>query len=249
VSRAYSPPSPIALHLYSMFQLLRRISGTFTRRFDWEQDGNSSDAPRVGSKRRMSDDDDDVVGSLSKRSRKHDDGAQDEASEGTASVPATPLLGPITGKETEDVREVTKGVKEVELEDDERNEATSEEAATDEQTQADDESYSAPPAELQAPDEEAKQTTAADESVEEKDDQDTSASEEVPKNAVEDLPAAEESEKTSLEESAPAEVPSSLKETTSSSDIAQITSVEGTVTSEDVQSEASPLTETPTKPQ
>lgn len=197
----------------------------------------------------MSDDDDDVVGSLSKRSRKHD-GAQDEASEGTASVPATPLLGPVSGKETEDVREVTKGVKEVELEDDERKEAISEEVVTDEQTEATDESSSAPPAELQAPADDEVKVAAADASVEENDEHDTSASQEGPKSVAVDLPAAEESEKTSLEESAPTDASTSLDDPASTSDNAQSTSVEGTVTSEDAQSEASPqTTETPAKQQ
>lgn len=197
----------------------------------------------------MSDDDDDVVGSLSKRSRKHDR-AQDEASDGTASVPATPLLGPTSGKETEDVREVTKGVKEVELEDDEQKEATSEEVATDEQTQAADESSSDPPAELQAPADDEVKATTAEALVDENDEHDTPALEEVPESAVLDHSAAEQSEKTSLEESAPADASSSVEDPASTSDNVQITSVEGTVTSEDAQSEASPqTTETPAKQQ
>ncbi|EJD02026.1 uncharacterized protein FOMMEDRAFT_20788 [Fomitiporia mediterranea MF3/22] len=113
-----------------MYKLLRRISSSFTGRIDRtreEQDASPS-TPSAGSKRRMSDDDDEQNGSLSKRSRGHDDTtsrpdefgsavatpARDESeSPASSSVPASGL----TRKDTEEVRQVTKGVKEVELED------------------------------------------------------------------------------------------------------------------------------------
>ncbi|THH08793.1 hypothetical protein EW145_g2467 [Phellinidium pouzarii] len=104
-----------------MFKLLRRISGSFTNRLDrvWDDDATSS-APQSGKKRRMSDEDDEVVGSLSKRSRGHADTIPEEDESGTplrdASLASSSTV-PQLAKETEEVRQVTKGVKEVELED------------------------------------------------------------------------------------------------------------------------------------
>ncbi|KAL5478301.1 hypothetical protein ACEPAI_2485 [Sanghuangporus weigelae] len=126
-----------------MYKLLRRISSSFKGRFDRKQEGAEEDGgassstastPKTGSKRRMSDDSDDVPnGTFTKRSRghTHDDERVDELgatrlhdneSETATSTPDgdDPAVSAPPGlprKDTEGVRHVTKGVKEVELED------------------------------------------------------------------------------------------------------------------------------------
>ncbi|KAI5121587.1 hypothetical protein M0805_009458 [Coniferiporia weirii] len=115
-----------------MFKLLRRISGSFTNRLDrvWDDDATSN-APQIGRKRRMSDEDDDDEGSKSgsvwKRPRGHSDAevipeetepkTPPPEGEGSRAASGTPTLAPTPTKETEEVRQVTKGVKEVDLED------------------------------------------------------------------------------------------------------------------------------------
>lgn len=121
-----------------MFKLLRRISGSFTGRLDrtWNDDATTNTV-QIGRKRRMSDDDDTPAGSLSKRVRPHGEPIAEEAeaegdvdAEGesvSASSSSHRGSSPITEsaecqvKETPDVREVRKGVKEVDIEDKEEN--------------------------------------------------------------------------------------------------------------------------------
>ncbi|KAL5514858.1 hypothetical protein ACEPAG_2174 [Sanghuangporus baumii] len=144
-----------------MYKLLRRISSSFKGRLDWKQEGAEEDGgassstastPKTGSKRRMSDDDDDVPnGSFTKRSRghTHDDERVDEfgatqlhdnESEAATSTPDgdDPAVSAPPGlprKDTEGVRHVTKGVKEVELED--KKEKGKEEEPAGEEEEAD----------------------------------------------------------------------------------------------------------------
>ncbi|KAL0563286.1 hypothetical protein V5O48_018787 [Marasmius crinis-equi] len=96
-----------------MFGLIRRISGSVIPRPDrpWEEDATSN-APKIGRKRRRSSTEQDaaVAESSSKRVRGDTPAAQDEAS--TSMAPAA---------DTEGMKEVTKGVKEVELEDKDKN--------------------------------------------------------------------------------------------------------------------------------
>ncbi|KAJ7481573.1 hypothetical protein FB451DRAFT_1364749 [Mycena latifolia] len=95
-----------------MFNLIRRFSGSVIPRPDrpWEEDPTSN-APHTGRKRRMADedrDDDDEEQARLKKVR----AATVEAPDARESS-ATPLP---QAKETADVKEVTQGVKEVELE-------------------------------------------------------------------------------------------------------------------------------------
>jgi len=123
-----------------MYKLLRRISGSFsfTSRLDRDRADDAVNAPQIGQKRRMSDDDDaDAEGSLSKRSRNGaipelDEEEQTpikthENSPETESEP--PSAGP--ANETEGVRQVTNGVKEVELEEDKAKSEGSAESSKD----------------------------------------------------------------------------------------------------------------------
>ncbi|KZT28200.1 hypothetical protein NEOLEDRAFT_903542 [Neolentinus lepideus HHB14362 ss-1] len=92
-----------------MFQnLVRRISGSFFLRPDrpWSDDATSN-APQIGRKRRLSDADRDEESypSSTKRS-KGGLVAEEERDE-----------SPVPAKETQDVKDIRKGVKEVELED------------------------------------------------------------------------------------------------------------------------------------
>ncbi|TDL19477.1 hypothetical protein BD410DRAFT_900181 [Rickenella mellea] len=95
-----------------MFKLLRRISGSITTRLDREwNDDATSNAPQVGRKRRMSDDDDEPYSSVSsKRARGSPDAIAEEPETDSSQPSTTP-----TGPETADVKEIRKGVKEVEL--------------------------------------------------------------------------------------------------------------------------------------
>jgi len=102
-----------------MFKLLRRISSSVLPRNDrpWADDATST-APTIGTKRRLSSVDMDLdtpVGSLSKKSRigKDADASEDE---GPDSSPV--LSSPLPSRSSappEDVKEVTTGVKEIEL--------------------------------------------------------------------------------------------------------------------------------------
>jgi len=101
-----------------MFQnLVRRISGSFFLRPDrpWSDDATSN-APQIGRKRRLSDADRDEESypSSTKRS-KGGLVAEEERDE-----------SPSPAKETQDVKDIRKGVKEVELEDKEEGEAEKE---------------------------------------------------------------------------------------------------------------------------
>ncbi|TFK53135.1 hypothetical protein OE88DRAFT_1643812 [Heliocybe sulcata] len=94
-----------------MFQnLVRRISGSFFLRPDrpWSDDATSN-APQIGRKRRLSDSerDDEPYPSSTKRSK--GGLVADEERDGS----------PAPAKETQDVKEIRKGVKDVELEDEE----------------------------------------------------------------------------------------------------------------------------------
>ena len=202
----------------------------------------------------MSDDDDDVpVGSLSKRSRKlNDDGVNDEASEGTASVPATPVLGPTSGKDTEEVREVTKGVKEVELEDKETTQAQAEDVVeetnpttADEQTPVSSAEQEAEGEDEDAPaeeDEETEEAAVFDGSTEEKTVKEVPSSEDASENDVEGKPTLA----STLEDVTNSPAPKSKALDT---DKAQIPTDEATVTSEaPLSSEDAPSSpETPAK--
>jgi len=83
-----------------MFQFVRRISGSILPRSDrpWSEDATSN-APTIGRKRRLSTAEEDDEGESSAKRVKGEDGAAPEV------------------QETEEVKEVTQGVEEVELED------------------------------------------------------------------------------------------------------------------------------------
>ncbi|EIW79569.1 hypothetical protein CONPUDRAFT_166317 [Coniophora puteana RWD-64-598 SS2] len=97
-----------------MFKLFRRVSGSFLPRPDrpFPEDATSN-APTVGRKRRADDDEAEPRASMSmKRSR------PESTLVDPASVALPPDLSPIEErKDGEDVKEVTEGVKEVELQD------------------------------------------------------------------------------------------------------------------------------------
>ncbi|KAL5498027.1 hypothetical protein ACEPAH_2958 [Sanghuangporus vaninii] len=155
-----------------MYKLLRRISSSFKGRFDWKQEGTEEDGsassstastPQTGSKRRMSDDDDNVPnGSFTKRSRGHtrEDERVDELgatrlhnNESETSTPVPdgddPSAPPgLPRKDTECVRHVTKGVKEVELED--KKEKGKERESAGEEEEEDEKEEDAKEAELTA---------------------------------------------------------------------------------------------------
>ncbi|KAH9077649.1 hypothetical protein EDB83DRAFT_2345095 [Lactarius deliciosus] len=115
-----------------MFKLLRRISSSIYPRLDrpWSDDATSN-APTIGRKRRLSDDDDD---------------GDDVRDAGSSRKRRAPLeregmseLGELRGKGTETdpgVKEVTRGVKEVELEDKKEGSSTDDGKGTAEEAPA-----------------------------------------------------------------------------------------------------------------
>ncbi|KAJ7628527.1 hypothetical protein FB45DRAFT_918511 [Roridomyces roridus] len=107
LSPSFVSPPPAT---FAMFSLLRRFSGSTIPRADrpWEEDPTSN-APQVGRKRRMADEDRDEDEDEQARLKKSRGGPSD-AERGSS---ATPLP---QAKETEGVKEVTQGVKEVDLE-------------------------------------------------------------------------------------------------------------------------------------
>jgi hypothetical protein len=112
-----------------MFKLLRRISSSIYPRPDrpWSDDATSN-APTIGRKRRLSDEDDDVQDAGSSRKRR----APLER-EGTSE------LGELRVKGTEPdpgVKEVTRGVKEVELEDKKEESSADDDKGTAEEASA-----------------------------------------------------------------------------------------------------------------
>ncbi|TBU63576.1 hypothetical protein BD310DRAFT_945116 [Dichomitus squalens] len=96
----------------AMYKLIRRISSGFFPRPDrpWSEDATST-APQIGRKRRLSTPEPEEEREQTPVSKKHR--AESEAD--VTPAPATPEEQP-QEKETEEVKEVTKGVKEVELE-------------------------------------------------------------------------------------------------------------------------------------
>ncbi|KAH9947796.1 hypothetical protein B0H21DRAFT_661150, partial [Amylocystis lapponica] len=100
-----------------MYKLIRRISSSFFPRPDrpWSEDATSS-APQIGRKRRLSTTEPDEPSPSVKKHRAESPEGSDDASQRDAS-PSRP------GKETEGVKQVTKGVREVELEEGNRRDA------------------------------------------------------------------------------------------------------------------------------
>jgi len=102
-----------------MFKLIRRISSSVFPRNDrpWADDATST-APTIRMKRKLSSVDMDLdtsVGSLSKKSRRGKDADPSDDEEPTSSpVTSSPLL-PRSSPPPEEVKEVTTGVKEIEL--------------------------------------------------------------------------------------------------------------------------------------
>ncbi|KAK7019867.1 hypothetical protein R3P38DRAFT_2970618 [Favolaschia claudopus] len=96
-----------------MFGLIRRFSGSIVPRPDrtWNEDATSN-APRVGSKRRMADEDRDEDEDEQARLKK----VRGATTEAQADAPETSSAPPPKAAETADVKEVTKGVKQVDLE-------------------------------------------------------------------------------------------------------------------------------------
>ncbi|KAF7292935.1 hypothetical protein MIND_01192600 [Mycena indigotica] len=93
-----------------MFSLLRRFSGSVIPRPDrpWDEDATSN-APQVGKKRRIVDDD------LDEEEQARQKKARGETTSNGVDTPATTDGTPVP--ETKDVKEVTQGVEEVELDD------------------------------------------------------------------------------------------------------------------------------------
>jgi hypothetical protein len=92
-----------------MFKFIRRVSTSFLPRPDrpWRDDATSN-APTIGRKRRFSfveDDDDDSASTSVKKLRGNS----------TQAEGSTPLIPAVSDKEGEDVKSVTQGVKDVEL--------------------------------------------------------------------------------------------------------------------------------------
>jgi len=103
----------------TMFKLIRRISSSVFPRNDrpWADDATST-APTIGTKRRLSSVDMDLdtpVGSLSKKSRRGKDTDVSEGEEPASSPVISSPLPPRSPSPPEDVKEVTTGVKEIEL--------------------------------------------------------------------------------------------------------------------------------------
>ncbi|KAI0752710.1 hypothetical protein C8Q80DRAFT_470644 [Daedaleopsis nitida] len=97
-----------------MYKLIRRISSSFFPRPDrpWSEDATST-APQIGRKRRLSstEPDEDRESTPAKKHRAESESVQGPGEEPREPTPSQPA------KETEEVKEVTKGVQEVELED------------------------------------------------------------------------------------------------------------------------------------
>ncbi|EMD37003.1 hypothetical protein CERSUDRAFT_114904 [Gelatoporia subvermispora B] len=95
-----------------MYKLIRRISNSFFPRPDrpWNEDATSN-APQIGRKRRLSEDDrdDDMSGAAKKHRGDSVETSDDATQRGSSPIPP--------GKDTEEVKEVTQGVREVELDD------------------------------------------------------------------------------------------------------------------------------------
>jgi len=106
---------PILFHslVISMFKILRRISSSIYPRPDrpWSDDATSN-APSIGRKRKMNDEDEDVQESGSARKRRGELERQDTSELGELAAKGSKGSGTDPG-----VKEVTRGVKEVELED------------------------------------------------------------------------------------------------------------------------------------
>ncbi|KAF8556574.1 hypothetical protein OG21DRAFT_1391329, partial [Imleria badia] len=101
-----------------MFQFLRRVSGSFLPRPDrpWSDDATSH-APTIGRKRRHSVTEQDGDGSSfssAKRTKNDPVKPDTECNSSGGESPKTDAPPPVEGQ---DVKEVTKGVKEVDLED------------------------------------------------------------------------------------------------------------------------------------
>ncbi|KAH9988090.1 hypothetical protein BJV74DRAFT_469380 [Russula compacta] len=98
-----------------MFKILRRISSSIYPRPDrpWSDDATST-APTIGRKRKMNDEDEDTQGSGSSRKRRGELERQDTSELGELRVGVKGNKGSETDP---GVKEVTQGVKEVELED------------------------------------------------------------------------------------------------------------------------------------
>ncbi|GBE83426.1 hypothetical protein BKA93DRAFT_760054 [Sparassis latifolia] len=93
-----------------MYKLIRRISSSFFPHPDQSfTDADTSSAPQIGRKRRLSTTEPDEPSSSAKKQKSEPDDASDTASD-TTDTPSQPT------KETQDVKEVTKGVRDVELE-------------------------------------------------------------------------------------------------------------------------------------
>ncbi|KAF9653683.1 hypothetical protein BDM02DRAFT_3182681 [Thelephora ganbajun] len=102
-----------------MFKLLRRLSSSVFPRNDrpWADDATST-APTIGMKRRLSSVDMDLdtpVGSLSKKSKRGKDADVSDDEEPASSPVTSSPLPPKSSPPPEDVKEVTTGVKEIEL--------------------------------------------------------------------------------------------------------------------------------------
>ncbi|KAI8989140.1 hypothetical protein BD414DRAFT_507528 [Trametes punicea] len=95
-----------------MYKLIRRISSSFFPRPDrpWSEDATST-APQIGRKRRLSTNErEERETTPSAKKHRAESEATPESERGQSPAAAT-------GRETEEVKEVTKGVREVELED------------------------------------------------------------------------------------------------------------------------------------
>ncbi|KAJ4473158.1 hypothetical protein J3R30DRAFT_768835, partial [Lentinula aciculospora] len=142
----FSSPPVTAINAPIMFGFIRRISNSVLPRPDrpWDDDATSN-APKIGRKRRLSSTERDLVEDKKEqsRSKKH-----------RGDTPQTPLelstaanleeAGPSTEVDSEGVKEVTKGVKEVELEEkkaqehnDEAEVVTTDESGSNEETVVD----------------------------------------------------------------------------------------------------------------
>ncbi|PCH36907.1 hypothetical protein WOLCODRAFT_134397 [Wolfiporia cocos MD-104 SS10] len=95
-----------------MYKLLRRISSSFFPRPDrpWNEDATSN-APQIGQKRRLSSTEPDEGPSASSTLKKR----RGDTFESTGGLPPPPESPTRPGRETEEVKEVTEGVRDVEL--------------------------------------------------------------------------------------------------------------------------------------
>ncbi|KAI9056356.1 hypothetical protein FKP32DRAFT_1682316 [Trametes sanguinea] len=94
-----------------MYKIIRRISSSFFPRPDrpWSEDATST-APQIGRKRRLSTNEDEER-ETTPSAKKHRAGSESAPESAREQSPSQP------GKETAEVKEVTEGVREVELED------------------------------------------------------------------------------------------------------------------------------------